>query len=114
MERPFDFPFRLRTINLTSPRSIAIVSGEGQEPRVVDRLSVFPTSDDNFHVVVETGRGHSTEMFKGGDVLADGGLEVLSIGEVNVLTSRVAQEVAEEFSISAKRRLIQLRCLPSN
>src|SRR3990167_4374207 len=98
MERPFDFPFRLRTINLASPRSIAIVSGEGQKPRVVDRLSIFPTSDDDFHVVVEAGRGHSTEMFKGGDMLAGGGLEVLSIGEVNVLTSRVAQDVAEELN----------------
>ena len=46
----------------------------------------------------KAGNGSRCGSSSAGDVLAGCGLEVLAIGEANILTSRVAQDVAEELN----------------
>ena len=86
----------MRTTNLAGPGFVAVVGGEGQEARVVHRRVIFPARDDDPHVIVETHRGDTAEMIERFDVLANRGFKVHRFGEVNVLTPRVAQNVAEQ------------------
>jgi hypothetical protein len=55
----------------------AVMSGEGEEAGIIDRLVAVVTGDYHFHVVIETSRRQSLEIFEGADVFANGGREIL-------------------------------------
>jgi hypothetical protein len=55
----------------------AVMGGESKIASVIDRLIAVITGNYHSHVVVETGRRQSLEVFEGADVFADGGREIL-------------------------------------
>jgi len=59
--------------------------------------AVFPASDYDFHVVVQTYRCHTAKMLEGGDVLTGSGLYLLSsrqsLAAVEILTKRTPQRI---------------------
>jgi len=96
VERPFHLAFRLRATRSTRPGAKSVVRRKRQESRVVDRLFAVILGYHHLHVVVKTGGRHAAEMLEGPNVLADRGSEVLTLDEPNILTPRVAQDVAEQ------------------
>src|SRR5436305_15347905 len=97
MEGPFALPLGLWPVRPAGPRSKAVVRGERQEARIVDRLVVLVTLHHDLEVVIQTGRGHSAQVRESGDVLAEGGVEVLAGDEAHILTPRIAQQVTEQL-----------------
>ena len=97
----FNFAFGLGPTDLASPRSVAIVRGESQESCVVDRLVIFPASHNDLHVIVEARRGDSAKMFESFDMLANGRFVVLPFGKVDILPSRVTEDVTEQLYLAA-------------
>jgi hypothetical protein len=95
-ERAFHLPFGLGPPHSAGHRPEAIMRGEGQEPRVVDRHVILGATDDDPHLVIQAGRGHSPQMLEGPHVLAQSGDHVLGLDEAEVLPPRVAQDVAEQ------------------
>src|ERR1700722_8281768 len=77
LKRSLDLPLRLRTMRPAGPWLEAIMSGESEKAGVVDGLVTVITRYYHFHVVVETSRGQSLEVFEGASVFADGGREIL-------------------------------------
>src|SRR5215471_1368671 len=77
---------------------------EGQEPRVVQRLSSFPAINHRLHVVVQTRSRYTLEMLERPDVLAQERLEILSLGEAQVLAPGIAQQVAEKIDLASPFR----------
>ena len=67
VERSLDFAFRLRPPRTASPRPVAVVRGERQEARVVDRLLVFPPRHDHLHVVVQARRRQALQVVEGAE-----------------------------------------------
>jgi hypothetical protein len=61
------------------------VRGKGEELGIVERPLVGVPQDDDLHVVVQTGRGHTTQVREGADVFAQRGWQVLSFDETQVL-----------------------------
>ena len=53
-----------------------VVGDEGDEGRVVDRLSGFPAQEDGLLAIVEALLGHAAEVLEGVHVPADEGEEV--------------------------------------
>ena len=100
-ERTFDFAFGLGAADLASPRPETIVRGERQKACVVNRLIVFPTRDDHFHVVVQACRGDALEMIERPDVLADRRVEVLSLRKADILSPGITQQITEQIDFSA-------------
>ena len=74
---------------------------ERQEPRVVDRLAIFPASDDDFHVVIKTHGSHSPQVFEGRDMLTNCRFKILSLGEADILPPGVTKNIAEQFNSTA-------------
>ena len=101
VELPLHFAFRLRPPGPTSDGPKTVVRGEGQEASVVDRLIAFVAGDHDFHVVIETGSGRAAQIREGPHVLAERGLHVLGVGETQVLSPAVAQEVTEQIHLAA-------------
>ena len=95
-EGAFHLPFRLGPAGPAGYRSEAVVGGERQEPRIVDRHVVFVAGHDDLHIVIQAGGRHSPQVLEGPQVLAQGGRHVLVLDEAKVLPSRVAQDVAEQ------------------
>jgi hypothetical protein len=77
LERPLNLALGLRTMRAAGPWLEAVMSGESKKAGVIDGLVAVVTRYYNFHVVVETSRSQSLEVFEGADVFADGGREVL-------------------------------------
>ena len=96
-EWPFHLPFRLGPPRPASARPESVMGGEGQKPRVVERLPSFPAVDHGLHVVVQTGGRHASQVLECPDVLAQERLEILSLREVQVLTPGVTQQIAKEI-----------------
>ena len=94
-EGPFHLSFGLGPSHPAGNRPKSIVGRERQKPRVVDRLVAVMASDDDFHVVIKTGRRDAAHVLEGADVLADGRGEVLTLDEMKILPARVAQDIAE-------------------
>ena len=101
IELSFDFAFRLRAPHAAGPRSEAVVGGEGQKPRVVNRLAVLDPHDHRLHVVVQVRGCHALEILERPDVLAERRLHVLPFGEPQVLIPRIAQHAAEQVHLAA-------------
>ncbi len=79
-KRPFHFTFRLRPMGAACPWLIAVVRGERQEMRVVNRLFPVVARYHHLHVVVETGVAHRPSKYsEGPHVFPDRGGEVLSL-----------------------------------
>ena len=97
MERPFHLALGLRPLRPAGPGPEAVVRGEGQEARVVDRLVVLVALHHHLEVVVQAGGGHAAQVREGGHVLPQRRVEVLADDEVQVLAPRVAQQVAEQL-----------------
>ena len=89
----FHLPFRLGPPGSAGHRPEAVVGGERQEPRVVDRHVVLVASHDDLHIVIQAGGCHAPQMLEGPQVLAQGGRHVLGLDEAEVLPPRVAQDV---------------------
>ena len=53
------------------------MSGEGEKAGVIDGLVAVITCYYHFHVVVETSRRQSLEVFEGAGMFAYGGREIL-------------------------------------
>src|SRR5271170_1300983 len=92
VKAPFRLAFGLRAAWQAGPRFVAVVRGEGQEARVVERTILVVTQDNYLHVVVQAGGRTSAEVVEGADVLADRGDEVLRLDESHVGPPRVAQD----------------------
>ncbi len=97
MERPLHFALRLTPPGTASHGPIAIVSGEGQETRVVDRFATFVARHHDFHVVVQAGGRDASQILECSYVLANRRRKVLRLDEPQVLTPRVAQHIAEQL-----------------
>ena len=67
----------LRTMRPAGPWLEAVMSGESEKAGVIDGLVAVVTGYYHLHVVVETGRRQSLEVFEGAGVFADGGREIL-------------------------------------
>ena len=114
------FALRLRPPAPARPYLVAVVRGERQEAGVVDRLVALVAGHHDLHIVVETGGGHAAQVREGPHVLADRGLEVLRLREVQVLPPRVAQDVTEQVDspppllgeVDLVGGIIHLRLLP--
>ncbi len=101
IELPFDFAFRLRAPHAAGPGSESVVGGEGQKPRVVNRLAVLDPHDHRLHIVVQVRGCHALEMLERPDVLAQRRFHVLPFGELQVLIPRIAQHAAEQVHLAA-------------
>ena len=98
VKRPFHLALCLWPPRTAGHGPITVVRGEGQEPRVVDRLVVFVAGHHDLHVVVQAGGRHSAQVLEGPHVLADRGGEVLILREAQILTPRPGQNVAEQIN----------------
>src|ERR1019366_5062701 len=96
-KRSLDFALRLRPVRPARLGPITIVRGEGQETRVVQRYVVLVALHNNLKVVVQASGRHATQVREGAHVLAQGGVEVLSLDEAEVLPPRVGQQVTEDM-----------------
>jgi hypothetical protein len=85
----------LRPAPLAGPRPEAVVTGKGEEPRVVERLLAVPRLHDDFHTVVEARGGGAPQVREGAHVFAHRGREVLRLHEAQVAAARVAEDVTE-------------------
>jgi len=94
-KRPFNLTFGLRPVRAASPGLKAIVGSEGQKTGVVNRLVAIIAGHYDFHVVVQTSSGQTTEVRKSADMFADGGGEVLRLYEPYILAARVSQDITE-------------------
>jgi len=56
---------------------------------------------DRFHVVVQASRRHAAEVLEGADVLTQRGRQVLALNKAQILTTRVAQQIAEQVDATA-------------
>ena len=95
LKRSFHFTFRLGTMRPAGPGLKAVMRGEGQKARVVDRLIPVITGHHDLHVVVQTGGGGTLQVVEGAHVFPDGGGKVLRFHEAHVLAARVTQYVTE-------------------
>src|SRR6266498_1365655 len=73
----FYFTLRLRPSGPAGDGPEAVVSGKGQQARVVDRLFSIIAGDDDLHIVVETIRGQPFQVRESGNMLANRRGEVL-------------------------------------
>ncbi len=87
IKRPFHLPFRLAAAHAASVRGEAIVRGEGEELGIVERPFIAVPQHHNLHVVVQAGSGHTAQMFKSADVLAQSGRQVLGLDEAKILSA---------------------------
>src|SRR6266480_2484390 len=94
-EGSLHFTFRLGMPATASPWLEAVVRGERQEMRVVNRLFPVVARYHHLHVVVQAGSCQAREMFEGPDVFPDGGGKVLCLDEAHILASGIGQDVAE-------------------
>src|SRR3984893_18832225 len=65
------------------------------ESGVVNRLVTVITSHHDFHVVVQTGGGQTTQVLKRADVFSDRGGKVLPLHKPDILAVRVSQDITE-------------------
>src|SRR5580658_8090840 len=72
-----DLALGLRTMRAAGPWLKAVMRGESKKASVIDRLVAVITRYHYFHVVGETSRSQSLEVFEGADVFADGGRKIL-------------------------------------
>src|SRR5580700_10997566 len=77
LKRSLDLALGLRTMRAAGPWLEAVMSGESKKAGVIDGLVAVVTGDYYFHVVVQTSRRQSLEVFEGASVFADGGREIL-------------------------------------
>src|SRR5260370_15049751 len=98
VETPFDLALGLGTTRQAGARLEAVMRGEGQKARIVQRPVLVVLQHYDLHVVVKTDRGHAAKIREGADVLADRGGEVLRLDERQVRTPRVAQHIAEQVN----------------
>src|ERR1700688_4672819 len=77
LKRSLYLALGLRTMRAASPWLEGVMSGESEKAGVIDGLVAVVTRYYHFHVVVETSRRQSLEVFKSADVFADGGCEIL-------------------------------------
>ena len=101
MEVPFDLPLGLGAADAAGLRAEAVVRGEGEELRVVQRSLVVVPQHDHLHVVVQADAGHAAEMMEGADVLAQRRRQILRFDEAQVLAAGVAEQVTEEIDAAA-------------
>ena len=97
LKRSLDFAFRLRTMRPAGPWLKTVMGGESEKAGVIDGLVAVVTGHHHLHVVVETGRGQSLEVFEGADMFADGGGEVLRLHKAQILAARVTQHITESM-----------------
>jgi hypothetical protein len=60
-------------------------------------MIILPTLHDDLHVVVQADGRRALQMLERAHMLANRGLKVLRLGEVNVLSPGIAQDVAEQI-----------------
>src|SRR5262249_45452269 len=94
-EGPLYFALRFRPAWPTGHRPEAIVSGEGQEARIVNGLMTVVATDNDLHVVIETVRGNAAQIAEGRNVLANRHGEVLTLDKMQILAARVSQDIAK-------------------
>ena len=75
--------------------AILVVSGEGEEARVVDGLVSFPAQDDRFLAIVDAGRRAASESREGADVTIHERVQIRVPVEVEVLATGVDEHVGE-------------------
>ena len=70
--------------------------GEGQKAWIVQRLAVLPAQHHHLLIVVQTGRGHASQVGESADVFAHRRLEVHAFHPAQIGSPREAQDVAEQ------------------
>ena len=97
VEFSLDFSLRLGASHAAGLGSEAVVGGEGEELRVVQRPFGVVPDDHRLEVVVEARPGHAAEVMEGVHVLAQRRRQVHRLDEAEVLPPGVAEQVAEEI-----------------
>src|SRR5262249_32107928 len=95
-ELPLDLPLGLRPPRLAGPRFEAIVRGEGQELRVIQRAVGVVPQDHRLEVVVQAGSRHAAQRPEGVDLLTQRGDEAHRLDEAQVLPPRVGEQITEQ------------------
>ena len=81
-----------------------VVSGEGEEARVVDGLAPLPAEHDRLLVVVLAGPGGALEAGEGGEVAVHESVEVAAVEDGVALAGGVGEHVREELDRLATAR----------
>ena len=75
--------------------------GKGQETRVVNRSVFIVPQHHHLLIIIQAGGSNSLKVFKGPDMLPDGGGKILGLDETEVAAARVTQEVTEQVDAAA-------------
>src|SRR5258708_3333390 len=77
LKRSLYLALGLRTMRAAGPWPKAVMCREREKAGVVGGLVAVVTRYYHFHVVVETSRSQSLEVFEGADMFADSGRKIL-------------------------------------
>src|SRR5271167_905499 len=95
---PFHLSLGLGPTRTAGDRSKTVMGCKPQKSSVVNRLVAVVSTYHDFHVVIKTSRGHSSQVFKCADVFADRGGEVLRLDEVQILAARITEDITESMN----------------
>ena len=101
IERPLHFAFCLAPPDAASSRRKAVVGGEGEELRIVERPFIAVPQHHDLHVVVQASAGHAAQMFEGADVFAQSRRQVLGLDKTQILAAGVTEHIAERVNATA-------------
>src|SRR5580692_9673865 len=77
--------FRLAPPDAASPGRKAVMRGEGEELRIVERPFIAVPQHHDLHVVVQARARQAAQMLKGADMFAQGGRQILGLDEAQIL-----------------------------
>lgn len=78
-----------------------VVSREGEEPRVVDRLRALPSEDDGLLAVVSASLRGATEALEGVGVTVHQRVQVIREEDVEVLSGAVDKDIGEGLDVES-------------
>ena len=96
VELAFDFALGLWPAYAARLRTEAVVRGEGEEFGIVERAVGIVTQHHRFEVIVEANTRNAAQVMEGVYVFTQRRRQVHRLDEVQVLPTRVAQQIAEE------------------
>lgn len=85
IKRPFHFAFGLTAPDAARPGGVTVVGSKGEELGIIEWPFIAVPQYHHLEVVVQTGAGHTAQVFKRTHMLPEGGRQILGLDEVQVL-----------------------------